>query len=235
MKRLKVILMSIWNGILGRAEESHHDEILDLSYEKMLDMVTDVGRQLANAAQGQQRILQLLASANEESQKLEGQAVSFVQAGDDNNARLALSRKAVVDQRVIKIQGDLQAATARLESAKAAKIALDEKVAEFQSTKELMKAEHAIAKSTATMAEQVTGISDEALNIGRTVGRMQESTDQLEARAAGIGELVASGALQDFLSPGQSQLDRDAQAIQRSALVDADLERIKKQLEPAKA
>lgn len=234
MGRLGIIIRAIWSKMLGRQEDKHYNEILDLSYEQMQQKVVQVGQGLASVAQSKHRILQLVKSNRAEAQKYEGAAVKFLGAGDEEQARQSLDAKAYVDQELASLQTDLSEVDARQEELSATKKDLDRLLRQFAAQKEALKGRHAAAKATAEIAETMTGISESAMNVGQTVGRMRERTDQLEARAAGIQELMSSGALENMFTPGQTTLDRSVSEIERKSAVDADLDRLRKQLTPAK-
>lgn len=228
MGRLGTIFRAIWNKILGKQEDKYYGEILDLSYEDMQRKVVQVGQGLASVAQSKHRILSLVTSNRSEAQKFEGAAVKFLEAGQEDLARQALEQKSYVDQQLIGLQQDLDDVDSQQKALEATKKDLDRMVAQFAAQKEALKGRHAAAKATAEIAETMTGISDKAMDVGHTVGRMTERTEQLEARAAGIQELMSSGALQNMFAPNQTALDRSVAEIERSSSIDADLERLKK-------
>lgn len=234
MGRLTVILRAIWSKLLGRQEDKHYNEILDLSYEDMQKRTIMVGQGLADVAQSKHRILQLVKSNRSEATKFEGAAVKFLEAGDEENARQSLEQKAYVDQELAALQTDLDEVETQQAGLEATKKDLDRMVGQFLHQKELLKARHTAAKATAEIAATITGISDKASDVGQTVGRMRERTDQLEARAAGIQELMSSGALENMFTPGRTALDHSVAEIERKSAVDSDLARLKKQLAPVK-
>jgi phage shock protein A len=101
----------------------------------------------------------------------------------------------------------------------------------FRTRKETMKAAYTAAEAQTSIGEAVSGISEEMGDIGLAMQRAQDKTEQLQARAAALDELMASGALQDATVPGgrddvQSQLD----ALTAGHDVDDELTRMKAQL-----
>jgi phage shock protein A len=68
------------------------------------------------------------------------------------------------------------------------------------------------AEAETRVGEAVSGISEEMGDIGMAMQRAQDKTEQMQARAGALDELLASGALEDATLPGgrddvQSQLD----------------------------
>ena len=230
MKRLKMILSAIWSAFLGRKESQYHREILDLSYEQMLDGLTEVKRDLANVTTAKYRIIQLVGKARTESGQLEVNAVRFLQAGDEDGARQTLTRKAMVDQQATELDSQAQSIGNRQLALEQNQKELETRINAFKAEKEMIKARHAAAKATAQIGETVTGIAKDGREATKAVGRITEATEELEARGEALSELIQSGALEDAFNPGQSPLDRRALEMERSEAVDADLARLRKQI-----
>ena len=64
---------------------------------------------------------------------------------------------------------------------------------------------------------------------GLAIQRAQDKTEQMQARAAAVDELVESGTLEDYTASG-TQLDRELAQVSAQNQVDADLERLKGEL-----
>src|SRR6185437_3595651 len=71
---------------------------------------------------------------------------------------------------------------------------------------------------------------EEMADVGLAIQRAEDKTEQMRARAAAVGELVDTGVLEDALSPGQTDLDRQIAQLTASSGVDSDLERMKREL-----
>jgi phage shock protein A len=67
--------------------------------------------------------------------------------------------------------------------------------------------------------------------MGNAVQRAQDKTEQLQARAAAMDELVSSGAIDDLSAPGSNELDRQIAAISAGNQVDAEMERLRLEIE----
>jgi phage shock protein A len=98
----------------------------------------------------------------------------------------------------------------------------------FRTRKETIKSAYTAAEAETRVREAVTGISEEMGDVGMAIQRAQDKTEQMQARAGALGELLASGALEDATLPGgrddlQSQLD----ALTAGHDVDHELARMK--------
>ena len=104
----------------------------------------------------------------------------------------------------------------------------------FRTRKETIKAAYTAAEAETRVREAVTGISEEMGDVGMAIQRAQDKTEQMQARAGALDELLASGALEDATLPGgrddlQCQLD----ALTAGHDVDDELARMKAQLPAA--
>lgn len=225
MQRLSTLLKAKASKALDRAEDPR--ETLDYSYERQLELLTQVRRGVADVATSRKRLelqaTQLKASAD----KLESQARQAVSAGREDLAREALSRRAGI---VSQLQGlDEQHAQLDAEEQKlvTAQQRLQAKVEAFRTRKETIKATYTAAEAQAKIGEAVSGISEEMGDVGLAVQRAEDKTAQMQARAGAIDDLLASGALEDVTAtPGgdiQAELDR----ISATSGVEAELARIK--------
>lgn len=106
---------------------------------------------------------------------------------------------------------------------------LSAKIESFRNQKEVIKAQYSAAQAQVKIGEAFTGVSEEMADVGLAVDRATAKTQEMQARAGAIDELVASGALSDISASGdplQAELDRTL----RSADVDAELAALKQQV-----
>ena len=83
-----------------------------------------------------------------------------------------------------------------------------------------------MSEAEVRIGEALTGVSEEMADVGLAVDRATTKTQEMQARAGAIDELVASGALDDVSSaadPVQAELERAS----RSASVEAELAALK--------
>ena len=65
---------------------------------------------------------------------------------------------------------------------------------------------------------------------GAAIQRAQDKTEEMQARAAAMDELIASGTLEDFTSGGETQLDRELAQLTSQSKVDDELAKMKAEL-----
>ena len=76
------------------------------------------------------------------------------------------------------------------------------------------------------IGEAATGIGREMDNTGLAIQRAKDKTEQMQARASAIDELVTSGDLEEVGST-KTQLDRELSQLASQQQVDKELEQMK--------
>src|SRR5437764_51896 len=79
---------------------------------------------------------------------------------------------------------------------------LQSKIETFRTTKESIKAQYTASQAQVKIGEAATGISEEMADVGLAIQRAQDKTEQMQARAGALDELVTTGALTDYTSTG---------------------------------
>jgi phage shock protein A len=80
------------------------------------------------------------------------------------------------------------------------------------------------------IGEAATGIGEQMADTGLAIQRAREKTEQMQARAGAIEELVESGTLEDFTGGDSTALDRELAQLQTGTQVDQELARLKGEL-----
>jgi len=93
----------------------------------------------------------------------------------------------------------------------------------------VIKAQYSAAEAQVKIGEAATGIGEQMADTGLAIQRAKDKTEQMQARAAAVDELTASGALEDFTAQGDD-LDRQLAQVSASAQVDDELAKMKAQL-----
>jgi len=227
-KRLSLIVKSKANKLLDKHEDPR--ETLDYSYEKQLQLLTQVRRGVADVATSRKRLEIQMQQLQASSDKLQSQAQQAVTAGRDDLAREALTRRAAANTQLADLQtqhADLQAQEEKLTQASQR---LQAKVDAFRTRKETIKATYTAAEAETKICEAVSGISEEMGDVGLAMQRAQDKTQQMQARAGAVDELLASGALDDVTAgpgSGGDDIQRELDALSAGTDVDAELAKLK--------
>ena len=162
--------------------------------------------------------------------KLDEQARQALSAGREDLARAALERKAFAQQQLQGLDGQIADLEQQQDKLSESEKRLAAKVEAFRTQKETIKAQYSAAEAQVKIGEAATGIGDEMADTGLAIERAQDKTEEMQARAAAVDELVESGTLEDYTSTG-TNLDRELAKVSASQQVDQELERLKGELE----
>jgi phage shock protein A len=227
LKRISAIFQAKANKALDHLEDPR--EMLDLSYEKQVDMLRDVKRGIVEVTAARRRLELQAAELRGQLPKFDAQALQAMKAGREDLARIALERKTSTQAQVDGFEAQVASLKAEQDQLIAAEQRLQAKVDAFRTKKEVMKAQYTAAKATVRIGEAVTGLSEEMADMGYAIQRAEDKTAQLKSRGAAIHELLEAGVLEDSLE-GNTALDRELDALGRAASVDAELDRLRAQL-----
>jgi phage shock protein A len=227
MARASAVVRAKLSRLLDRAEDP--GETLDYSYERQLQLLQDVKRGMADVVTSKKRLQLQTGKLEQELVKLEKQARQALGAGREDLARQALERKAMVQQQLQGLDTQVQELEAQQERLVSSERQLSAKIEAFRSQKEVIKAQYSAAEAQVRIGEAATGIGEQMADTGLAIQRARDKTEQMQARAAAVDELVAAGALEDFTSD-QSALDRELAQLSSSSQVEDELERMKAEL-----
>lgn len=225
--RMNTILQSKMNRVLDKAEDPN--ETLDYSYERQLQLLQNVKRSLADLVTSKRR-LQLQSDQLQGSlSKLDDQARQALGQGNEQLARTALERKAVMQQQLTGLGTQIAQLEQQQQKLTDAEQRLQTKIESFRSQKETIKAEYTASQAQVKISEAATGISEEMADVGLAIQRAQDKTEQMQARAAALDELESTGALPD-LTGGENDIDQQLNQLSVQTDVDRQLADMKAQL-----
>lgn len=229
LHRITMIFRAKANSALDAAEDPR--QTLDYSYEQQIELLRDVKRGIVEITAAKRRLELQDAEISGHLGKLDDQARQALQMDREDLARAALGRKqlAVGQLRDFDVQiAELQGEQDRLIDAEAR---LAAKIEAFKTHKEIIGARYTAASAQVRIGEALTGLSEEAADVGYSIRRAEEKTLQLQSRGQAIGELIDQGVLSDALSPG-STLDRELAQMESNYNVEAELNTLRRGLEP---
>jgi phage shock protein A len=228
MDRASLIVKSKISKLLDKSENP--TETLDYSYEKQLELLQNVKRGVADVVTAKKRLQMQEDQLQQSVVKLETQARQALSAGREDLARTALERKSAAQQQLQGLDQQVAQLEQQQEKLETSEKALQAKIEAFRSQKEVIKAQYSAAEAQVKIGEAATGIGEQMADTGLAIQRAKDKTDQMQARAAAVDELVSTGALEDFTSGDQTDLDRQLAQISSQSDVDADLARLKAEL-----
>lgn len=215
------------NRALDAAENPN--EMLDLSYEKMLEQLTQVRRALVDIAGSKKHIELQEDQLRHSIDHLQDQAKAALAAGKDDLAKEALARKAAAQQQIDGMEPQRQQLDEQEQKLTETLNALQQRVNSFRTQKETMKATYTAAKASASVNESVAGISKTFGDSGAALQRAQDKIATMQARSGALDELLESGALED-VGGGGDDIQRELDKVSADSQVDQELAALKAQL-----
>jgi phage shock protein A len=225
--RMNTILQSKMSKVLDKAEDPN--ETLDYSYEKQVQLLQNVRRSLADMVTSKRRLQMQHDKLQTDLARLDQQAKEALAANREDLARLALQRKVAMQQQMDSLDTQVAQLETQQQKLTDAEQRLQTKIETFRSTKESIKAQYTASQAQVQISEAATGISEEMADVGLAVQRAQDKTEQMQARASALDDLVETGALSD-MSGGGDDIDRQLSQLGSGSEVDAQLAAMKAQL-----
>jgi phage shock protein A len=208
--------------------------MLDLSYEQMLDHITQVRRALVSIAASRKQIELQEQQLGHTVDHLNDQAKAALAQGNEALAREALSRKAAAQQQIDEMEPQHQQLTEQEEKLEQTLSQLQQRVNDFRTHKEVLKAQYTAAQAMTSVNENVAGISTTLGDSSAALQRAQDKIATMQARAQATDELLQSGVLED-VGGDTDDIQRELDEAGASAQVDQELAALKSQLaSPAK-
>jgi len=218
------------NKALDAAENPN--EMLDYSYEQMLDHITQVRRALVDIAASKKQLELQQQQLQHSVDHLNDQAKAALAQGREDLAREALSRKATAQQQISDMEPQHQQLDEEQQKMEQTLSTLQQRVNEFRSKKEVMKAQYTAASAMTSVNEEAAGISKSFSDSGAALQRAQDKIAIMQARASATDELLQSGVLED-VGGGTDDIQRELDEASANADVDQQLAALKAEIASA--
>lgn len=227
LSRMSTVLKAKVNKVLEAVENPY--ETLDYSYEKQLELLRNVKRNLAEVVASKKRLELQAVKLKESLSRLEEQARQALRQGREDLARLALERKQFIQEQLDGLDAQVKGLEQEQEKLAAVEARLQAKVEAFRTKKEVIKAQYAAAQAQVKIGEAATGLSEELADVGLAIERAEEKTEKLRARAAAIDELVEKGVLEEAWG-NEDRLERELRQMAAKEKVEGELARLKQEV-----
>ncbi len=226
LERMSAVVQAKMNKIMNKMEDPR--EVLEVSYEKQLQLLQNVKRGVAEVATSKKRLELQKAKLQMNIDKLDGQAKEAVAANREDLARKALESKAMMQAQLNTLDGEVIELNNQQQKLQAAEARLATKVEAFRTKKETIKAQYTAADAQVKITESVTGISEEMADVGLAVQRAEEKTEDMKARSAALDELLESGTLTDY--SGGDEIESELARVKAKNTVDEELAKLKAEM-----
>ena len=248
--RLSRVVRANLNDMVSKAEDP--EKILEQAIIDMQEDLVQLRQAVARAIAAQKRTEQQYNKNQAEANNWQKRAQLALTKGDENLAREALMRKKTNADTAAALKQQLDQQTTQVDTLKRNLIALESKISEAKTKKDMLKARAKAAKANeqlqSTIGSLGTGSAMAAFD------RMEEKVMELEASSEAAGELGGVGLEQQFAqleagsgvddeleamkaqiagaSPSQEALppSQKQSSSPSDSVVDAELEELRSQL-----
>ncbi len=234
-ERLSRLFRANLNDLVSRAEDPV--KILDQSVADMQADLIKLRSAVATAIASQKRIQNQAEQAESQSRTWYERAELALKKGEEDLAREALSRRKTYQETATALNAQLSSQTTQIDALKKNLMALEGKIAEARTKKDMLKARAQAAQAQEQLQGAVGGLSTDSSMAA--FERMEEKVQAMEARGQAAAELAGSDLESRFQSlEAGGDVDAELAALKASlnhtpvALPD---ESRKPQLQPAQA
>jgi phage shock protein A len=224
-KRAHDIVEAKANRALDKAENP--SEMLDLSYEQMLEQITKVRTALVQIAAARKQLELQEDQFSHTVDTLNQQAAQAVQLGRDDLAREALSRKTAAQQQIETLEPQHQQLLDQQQKMTQTLQALQTRVNQFRTQKESLKAQYSAAQASSAVNDQIAGISGTFSDSGAALQRAQDKIASAQAHAGALDELLQSGVLEDVGADHGDDIAKQLNALGSTSQVENELAALK--------
>jgi phage shock protein A len=226
-QRAHDIVQAKANKALDAAEKP--DEMLDLSYEQMLDQINQVKRGLVAITASRKQIELQEQQLQHTVDHLQDQAKAALAQGKEDLAREALSRKAAAQSQIDSMEPQRQQLGEEQQKLEHTLAALQDRVNKFRTQKEVLKAQYSAAQAQSAIGETAAGISQTFGDTGADIQRAQDKIATMQAHAEAVDELLQSGVLED-VGGNTDDIQKELDEAGTNAQVDSELAALKAQI-----
>lgn len=213
LDRVSRLVRSNLNAVVSSAEDP--EKILEQTVIDMQEDQVQLRQAVAQAMASQKRLQQQYNQAQTQANEWQRRAQLALQKGNEDLAREALSRRKTFAETSNGMQTQLAQQTTQVEVLKRNMTALESKIAEAKTKKEMLTARARSAKASEQI-NKAMGRVDTGSAMG-AFDRMEDKVLQMEARSEAIAEL------------GTDNLESQFAALESGSDVDAELEQMKRE------
>ncbi len=229
LSRFTNYIRTVMSSFLDRAEDP--GQALDYSYEKQLEQLQNLRRQIANVVTQEKRLELEQGQIQLKMQQYDDAAKKALQLGNEDLARQALERKQAFATQISSYDSQIEQLKAQQAKFVELEQRLTARIESFRTQKEMVKAQYGAASAQVKVQEAATGISEEMQDVNLAVQRAQDKVLQMQARANALDELMASGTLAEIGPGAQDPIDKQIQAMTNQTEVDRQLAELKAQMQ----
>jgi len=200
-------------------------ETLDYAYAQQQELLRKVRQGLIEVATSKRQLELQTRQIQAKIPQLEDQARRALDAGREDLARTSLQRRETALEEI----GDLQRQVTEVAQEEArltqTEQALGARIEEFRSRRKTLAARYTAAEAQVRANEALTGVSGELAELGMALGRAEEKTDRMQARAAALDAFIDPTSL--GLPGGPDDVEHELRKLTSERAVESQLAALK--------
>ncbi len=192
--RVSILIQSKVMGVVDRAEDPR--ETLSLACHRQEELLAGVRRSLVEVTASKHQLAAQIKRLEQRLPQLDDQAERAVATGRDDLARQSLGRRQMAERQAGDLKKQLEEVTAEELKLRSAEHRFASSVDGFRTKRDLLSARYTAAEAQYEAQRSLAGLSGELSDPDQGVQRAEEKIERMQARAAAIDELLASGTLE---------------------------------------
>lgn len=225
--RILMLLRIKTSATLDRMEDPR--EVLDYAYDQQQALLRKVRQGLVDVATSKRQLELGVQKLAKRVPATEEQARKALASDREDLARIALQRKQTALQEIESLEMQLEGVAEEETRLTAAEQQLSARIEEFRTRRQAASARYTAAEAQVKIGEAMTGISGELADLSMALGRAEEKTRRMQARASALGSLIEVGSL--ALPGGEGDVvERELKQLTASQAVDDELDDLKREL-----
>jgi phage shock protein A len=215
LDRISRVVRANLNDVVSKAEDP--EKILEQALIDMQEDLVQLRQAVASAIATQKRVEQQYNAAQTEANNWQQRAQLAIQKGDENLAREALVRKKSHQDTATALKTQLDQQSSQVDVLKKQLIALESKIAEAKTKKDMLRARMSAAKASEKIASMTGSINTSSATAA--FERMEEKVLMAEAKSAGVMEIAGDSLETQFAAlEGGSDVDAELAALKANIL-----------------
>lgn len=192
--RLSRVVRANLNDMVSKAEDP--EKVLEQAVIDMQEDLVQLRQAVAKAIAAQKRTEQQYEKNQAEANRWHQRAQLALSKGDENLAREALQRKKSFAETATTLKQQLDQQMAQISTLRRSLVALEGKISEAKTKKEMLKARVRAAEANRELQEQMGNLGTSSA-LG-AFERMEEKVLEAEATSQAAGELAGAGIEEQF-------------------------------------
>ena len=224
--RIRLLFATKASSAMDRAEDPR--QVLDYAYNQQQQLLLKLKQGLVDVATSKTRLELQAKKLTARIPELDEQAKRAIALKRDDLARMALERKRTALAELEGLQVQVAEVTADERRLASQEQQLAARIDEFRTHREVVSARYSAAEAEVRVKEALSGVSGDLAELGMAVGRAEEKTERMQARAKAIDSLVDIGALPS--AGGGDYLETQLRQLSAGDEIDQELAKLKAQV-----